>query len=200
MLALNEIGESSVSASVSIIAATVPGIPQTPSLLSQSKTQIGIAWSDPVDLGGSPLLQYKVQMDGGTSSGVTELTTIATINNAASDEYLTVPSNTPLVEGDIYSFRVIAINLVGEGTPSQSFSAMAAVRTGAPGNPTRKTATTDSVTIEWTVPSDDGGDPVDDYNVYWDQGLGGSSFYPLGSSTGQTEFTKTGLSPPGSSY
>ena len=38
VLATNEIGESEVSDSASIIAATIPGQPQTPSLLSQSKT------------------------------------------------------------------------------------------------------------------------------------------------------------------
>ena len=123
-------------------------------------------------------------MDGGTSSGVTELTTIATISNAAVDEYLTVPTTTPLVEGDIYTFRVIAVNVVGDSPPSGTFSVMAAVKPDAPGTPTRKTATTDSITIQWTAPVDDGGDQVDDYFVYWDQGLGGGSFYPLGSSSG----------------
>ena len=55
VLATNDIGSSPISGSVSIIAATAPGNPQTPSLLSQSKTQIGITWNDPVDLGGTPL-------------------------------------------------------------------------------------------------------------------------------------------------
>ena len=77
---------------------------------------------------------------------------------------------------------------------------MAAVIPGVVATPTRKSATTDSVTIQWTAPTDDGGDPVDDYKVYWDQGNGGSNFVLLGSSSGQTEFTKTGLSPEGSAY
>ena len=38
VLAFNEIDQSPISDATSIIAATVPGIPQTPSLLSQSKT------------------------------------------------------------------------------------------------------------------------------------------------------------------
>ena len=91
--------------------------------------------------------------------------------------------------GDIYNFRIIAENVVGQSEASGTFSAMAAVLPDAPDAPTRKTATTESVTIQWLAPAEDGGDPVDDYEVYWDQGLGGASFFPLGSSTGQTEFT-----------
>ena len=97
--------------------------------------------------------------------------------------------------------RIIANNVVGDSQPSATFSAMAAIKPGAPEAPTRKTATTESVTIQWEAPLDDGGDPIDDYNVYWDDGVGaGSSFFLLGSSSGQTEFTKAGIETPGSAY
>lgn len=86
-------------------------------------------------------------MDGGSTSGVTDFTTIATQTNAADDEFVTDPSLNPLLIGDIYAFRVIAENVVGESTPSGIFSAMAAVRPSAPSTPTRKTATTESLTI-----------------------------------------------------
>ena len=83
----------------------------------------------------------------------------------------------PLVIGDIYNFRITAVNIVGPSNPSSSFSAMAAVKADAPGTPSRKTASETSITIEWTAPSDDGGDSIDNYNVYWDQGSGGSFVY-----------------------
>ena len=89
MLAFNDIDKGPLSDSVSIIAATVPGPPQTPTLQSQSKTQIGITWNDPVDLGGTPLQTYLIQMDGGTTSGVTEFSTIATQSNASTDQFVT---------------------------------------------------------------------------------------------------------------
>lgn len=97
--------------------------------------------------------------------------------------FTTNPASVSLLTGDIYRFRVIATNLVGQSTPSQIFSAMAAIQPGAPAAPTRLSSTTESVTISWSAPTENGGDPIDDYNVYWDQGLGGS-FFPLGSSSG----------------
>ena len=78
---MNEIGTSSKAESAPIIAATVPGVPQTPSLLYQSKTAIGIQWSDPLELGGTPLLSYIVEMDNGSTAGNTEFTELATVSN-----------------------------------------------------------------------------------------------------------------------
>lgn len=139
-------------------------------------------------------------MDGGSTSGVKTLSTIATVSNVAVDFFVTDPAITPLVVGDLYTFRVIAVNVVGDSVASGTLSAMAAVRPNAPENPRRMTASIDSVTIQWNAPFDDGGDKISDYNVYWDYGLGGGSFFPLGSSMGQTQFTKSGLSPAGSKY
>ena len=123
-------------------------------------------------------------MDGGSSSVLKTFTTIATVTNVAYDFFVTDPVTTPLIVGDIYTFRVVAVNVVGDSVASGTFSAMAAVRPNAPENVTRKTATTDSVTIQWSAPFDNGGDKIIDFNVYWDFGLGGGSFFPLGSSMG----------------
>jgi hypothetical protein len=65
---------------------------------------------------------------------------------------------------------------------------MAASLPLAPGTPTRKTSDETGITIEWTAPSDDGGSPIFDYQILWDQGTGGS-FVSLGSSSNQLEFT-----------
>ena len=86
-------------------------------------------------------------MDGGTSSGITEFTTISTQDNESFDAFSTDPLTTILVIGDIYNFRVIAVNIVGESIASGTFGVMAAVRPDAPTTLTRKTATTDSITI-----------------------------------------------------
>jgi hypothetical protein len=83
--------------------------------------------------------------------------------------------------GDIYKFRVTARNVVGDSHASSSFSAMAASLPSAPGTPTKVTSSETSITIEWTAPEDDGGSPIFDYQVLWDQGTGGS-FVSLGSS------------------
>ena len=189
MAAVNEIGTSSQSPPVTIIAATVPGVPAAPTLLSQSKTAIGIAWNDPIDIGGTTLDTYVIEMDNGSTAGNTAFSELATIANGAVDSYTTTAA---LVTGDIYNFRVIARNIVGDSAPSQSFSAMAAVKSDAPGLPTRKSATETSITVQWTPPNDDGGDPIDDYKVYWDEGSGGSFIF-LSSSSNILEYTVNGL-------
>ena len=95
-------------------------------------------------------------------------------SNLASDSFSTASfldsnGNTqPLATGDIYQFRVTARNIVGDSLPSSAFSAMAATLSGAPGTPTRQTSTLTSITIKWTEPVDNGGDPIRDYEVFWD--------------------------------
>lgn len=68
-------------------------------------------------------------------------------SNSASNQFFTYtyldPSGNaqPLKTGDIYQFRVAAINVVGVGTYSGVFSAMAASLPGAPGTPSIQTST-----------------------------------------------------------
>ena len=139
--AVNIIGESLKSSTVSIIAASVPGTVATPTLYSQSKTAIGINWNVPLDDGGSPVLSFLVQMDGG-SVARDVYSTIATVSNQATNFYVTVPATTPLVTGEIYKFKVIATNVIGNSIASASFSVMAAIKPSSPGTPTKITAST----------------------------------------------------------
>ena len=74
-----------------------------------------------------------------------------------------------------------AVNVVGNSVVSGVFSAMAATFALAPGTPTRLTSSENVITIQWSVPTDNGGTPITDYTVMWDQGLGGV-FVTLGSS------------------
>lgn len=119
--AFNIIGDGPQSSEVSIIAATVPGAPAQPTLLIATKELIGIAWNDPIELGGTTLDTFLVQMDGG-SSGSTSFTTIATVTNSGTDTYTTIPATLPLVTGDVYTFKVIAQNVVGDSIASPTFS------------------------------------------------------------------------------
>ena len=79
------------------------------------------------------------------------------------------------------------MNVVGDSEYSDVFSGMAATLPSAPGTPTRLTSTETSIAIQWTAPADNGGTPITDYIVMWDQGLGGA-FVTLGSSQGQLNY------------
>jgi len=70
--------------------------------------------------------------------------------------------------GDIYKFRVTAINVVGNSIVSDVFSVMAATYPTAPGTPTQLTSTETTIAIQWTAPTDNGGTPITDYTVMWD--------------------------------
>jgi len=65
--ALNIVGESELTLSAPILTATIPGAVQSLQLKSQSKSHLEIRWSDPLDLGGTALQTYIVEMDSGTS-------------------------------------------------------------------------------------------------------------------------------------
>jgi len=73
--------------------------------------------------------------------------------------------NNGLTPGEWYSFKVIAVNLVGESVISDSTTYIAAAMPGQPGKPFWSQRDTDSILLDWTA-SEPNGDPIDYYNVY----------------------------------
>ena len=93
-------------------------------------------------------------MDSGTSGSPQVFRTMQIQSNTASNSFFTytfLDTNTgaavPIKMGDIYPFRVTAINVVGEGQASGVFSAMAATLPTAPGTPTRLTSSETMIAI-----------------------------------------------------
>jgi titin len=84
---------------------------------------------------------------------------------------------TGLTNGDSYSFLVFASNAAGNGPESAPSNTV--VPAAVPGAPTNVTATTASgqVTVTWTPPLDDGGNPITTYTVTASGG-GGSILSP----------------------
>ena len=108
--ALNAIGEGNLSDEVSIYAATVPGAPSAPTLVSQSDAGISIQWTSlPLDNnGGSPVTDYRVYWDNGEGLGQYYLRLASTTPSLTYTETLVQPGKT-------YSFKISAVNVVGEG-------------------------------------------------------------------------------------
>ena len=128
--ALNAVGEGDLSDEIAIYAATVPGNPSAPTMVSQSETQISIQWtalpsgSD----GGSPVTDYKVYWDNGESLGnfyLKQATTTPAMSFTA----------TSLTAGTFYSFKIAAVNLVGESSQSPFLQIIAAILPGPPNTP-----------------------------------------------------------------
>ena len=77
----------------------------------------------------------------------------------------TTETVTGLTNGTAYTFTVAAINSVGEG--SQSAASNSVTPATVPGAPTIGTVTggNDSVTVTWTAPASNGGEPITGYVV-----------------------------------
>jgi fibronectin type 3 domain-containing protein len=110
--AINEYGEGNLSEAVS---ATPLGVPGVPSSVSASKVDgtVRITWNRPTQDGGSPILNYRLYR--GTSTG--QPVPYATVGNTT---FSYTDGN--VSEGEIYSYRLLALNEVGDGPLSTAVS------------------------------------------------------------------------------
>jgi hypothetical protein len=133
-----------------VTPATVPSAPTAVAAVATGNGQATVGFTASSDNGGSAIISYTV-----TSSphGVT----------ATGTESPIVVNG--LVGGAVYTFRVVANNAVGASDPSGSSTAVL-VRS-VPSAPTGITllATIDTITVSFSPPSSDGGDPITSYTV-----------------------------------
>ena len=157
--AVNSVGESTASAaSSSVTPATVPGAPTGLSATAGNQ-QVALSWTAPTSNGGATITDYEYSQNGSatwTSTGGTATS-------------YTVQS---LTNGQSYSFRVRAVNRVGESTASAASSSVTPAT--VPGAPTGLSATVgdQQVELSWTAPASNGGATILRYE--YEQGLSGT--------------------------
>lgn len=144
VIAVNAVGQSLQSnPSSAIIVGVTPDAPGDPTYLSSSETSMQFAWTSPVDAGrsdgGTDLLGYKIQWDGGNSAAAS-LTDLVTINDPSTTSFTISSPTYSIVTGTVYRIRVLAINSVGTGSPSSILEIMPASLPQAPNQPTVKMA------------------------------------------------------------
>lgn len=135
---MNRIGVGAASSEVQIYAAKVPEAPAAPTLISQSATEITIAWADmsgrrlqesvTVRNGGSPILDYKLLWDNPED----DQEFIVLAENTLPSYTYTVRNLTP---GLKYRFRVVAVNIIGESEQSVTATFFASSFALAPSRP-----------------------------------------------------------------
>ena len=148
--------ESLTSAATSAVAATVPSAPQRLRASPHDTGALDLYWEAPASDGGSAATGYKVQWkeagDGWeTPEDVSETTTTGTT--------LTI---TGLTGGTDYAVRVIAVNAVGPGAPSEE-------ATGTPREttpPELSTATVNGATLTLTYDETLDGNSVPAANAF----------------------------------
>src|SRR3989475_7162570 len=181
---INSVGTSSPSNTASAITLAVA--PSLPSALTatavSSSSQINLSWTAPTDNGGSAITGYMIERS--TDGGTTWSTIVSNSGSTA-----TTYSDTGLMHGATYTYRVSAINSVGTGSPSSTASATTLAV--APSPPTGLTATAVSssqVNLSWAPPADNGGSAITGYKIERSAD-GGPTRSPLAANTGITGTT-----------
>ncbi len=178
---VNSVGEGAASAEVSILAATVPGVPASLARVVNSSINAGdvvISWSSPTNTGGVAITGYRIYLQGVIyADGISPAITTASI--------------TQLTVGSSYTISVSAINAVGEGTTAS----ITVVAAGVPSQlsaPSVTSSTTSSITLTWNPPSFNGGSPVTSYLIKRDDGP--QTSYQTAVSVATTSYTFSSLS------
>ena len=156
VVAVNAVGDGTPSSEVSLTPATTPGPPRILET-QRGDRSVTVRWSSPSATGGLSVTDYVVQWsDDEFDRSVNEVRVGAGVS-----EY----EITGLVNGTEYMVRVVAVNAVGDGTPSRGTSFTPATVPGAPAD--LDAAPGDgSLTVSWGAP-DDGGSAITGYRVQW---------------------------------
>jgi LPXTG-site transpeptidase (sortase) family protein len=123
-----------------------------------------VRWTAPANDGGLPIVDYRVQSS--TDGGITWLPIVR-----APSAHCETPV-VGLVNGTAYRFRVAAVNAAGQGNFSEASNLC--VPAGLPGEPGAISGVVGdgTVSLAWTAPQHDGGDPVQDYRLEVSADLG----------------------------
>nr|XP_034332878.1 twitchin isoform X27 [Crassostrea gigas] len=155
----NPSGQDSGSLNVNVLDR--PGSPKGPlTAVDITGEELTLKWMAPEDNGGEKINNYIVEK-----------------RKAGTKKWQKVSSfvNTPeclvknLEPGTEYEFRVMAENSLGVSDALESSEPVLAKlpydKPGAPGTPKCSAYTPDSITLEWTPPKKDGGNPIKGYQV-----------------------------------
>ena len=167
------------------VPADIPGAPR--SLISTAKTagSVSLSWTAPADDGGLPIMDYLIQYSSNSGSNWTTFTEHTSINNSA--------IVTGLTRGISYIFRVAAANPEGTGNFSNSSSGVIPdVVPNAPTSLALVSKSTNSISLSWRAPIENGGTAVADYKVEYSTDGSNWSTFSDGVSTA-TSATITGL-------
>ena len=162
ILAFNAIGDGVMSAELEVIPAKLPDAPTDLEIVNAADTFITFSWLEPQDNGGRPITDYKVYVQDDQGDFVPS--TPASVGSKT-EQYTTGMALTP---GSLYSFKVSAINALGEGALSDQASFYAVEIVGPPQNVVKTSADATSITISWSEPTVQAGSVITTYHVYKD--------------------------------
>lgn len=162
--------------------ATAPDAPQS-LVVTPGDGELVVAWDAPASDGGSPITNYIVQWDTGSSAG---------FENAGNVTSYTLVG---LTNGTLYAVEVYAVNAVGTSAPVTGSGTPTAAAPTAPDAPTLLTATPGDGSIQatWSAPAFDGGASITGYTLYAYETLGGGTDVNMTVDASTFSATLTGL-------
>jgi methionine-rich copper-binding protein CopC len=144
-----------------------------------------LSWATPATTGGAAITDYIIEQS--TDNGITW---VLSFYDGEDDD--TSVALTSLTNGTTYTYRVSAVNIIGTGPASSSFSLTPVT---IPGQPTGLEAIADNqvADLTWNAPSSDGGSPITDYRIEYSSDSG-TTWVLFGDETGTaTSLLVTGL-------
>jgi PKD repeat protein len=150
--AVNNRGEGDRAGPVSVPVGFPPAAPLDIQCREEDRSLV-LDWGAPADLGGFPVTGYRVYRVNDANRTV-----------LLAETRQTTYRDTGLVNGQIYKYRISAINILGEGGSGNA----SGIPHALPSPPLDLTANivTERVVLSWGVPVDDGGARISGYNVY----------------------------------
>ena len=154
--AVNAIGNGAESTTATATPAAAPPatVPAAPTDLTATpgNGRVLLSWTAP-SYGGRYIIRYEYQQNGGDWTTTGDTATSYMINRLTNDT--------------LYSFKVRAVNDIGNGAESVAATATPAETANVPGAPTNITAVAGDgkATVSFTDPANNGGAPIIGYAV-----------------------------------
>ncbi|KAL1129846.1 hypothetical protein AAG570_012790 [Ranatra chinensis] len=162
LLAVNDSGKDEASLELTVLGK--PSRPEGPLDVSNvTKTGCKLKWKKPADDGGCPIQEYEVEkLDVATG----KWTRVGKVPGDRDEPELFISNLDP---GKEYMFRVSAVNEEGDSEPLVTEKSIIAKNPfdepTKPGTPKIVDYDNESVTLQWTPPSSDGGAPIEKYII-----------------------------------
>lgn len=124
-------------------------------------SQASLSWKRPLNSGNLVITSYNIYR--GTTVGTRTLLVSVPSYNGETESYI----NTALTNGNTYYYSIRAVNSSGESPDSNEVSVIPLSVPSAPNTLTALSSGSGSITLSWAAPSDNGGNPISGYNVYF---------------------------------
>jgi len=178
---MNAAGSSPNATEVSATPATLPSAPQALSAAA-GLGQVMLTWEEPLDSGGPAILGYIIFQ--GTASGEETFLDVVVGN-------VTNWTVTGLGNGQLYYFKVAAINIAGWGANSTEISVTTLATVPTAPQSLNAAARAGQILLTWASPASTGGSPITGYRIYLGTASGGETL--LAMIGNETVYTVTNL-------